>query len=309
MFLCFCVRFLVLFAENFSFLCARNPTVKISGCNICKCTCAARFRKDQLQSIHHAKHYELYQGSTSTSKDTTAASAIHSIIRDLTSIIVSSSADSMLKVLQHHSTIKKLSGTPTPSPDHRLFPKTTGVECDNHCDPREIQVVIEHSLGVTALSLANETEIAGSVPLKNELREALGGVPTTHLVSPNETVSQYRHWRRYRSAAGSSAKCSRTSRNELLDLCSSDEEDGKKTSLNLELKKKKMQIMKEFLLMYKNEKEEIKKKRIKYCMNCLNNKNKEVENEMIDYTFDVYTAELKIFDPKEAAIKILEFAE
>ena len=88
-----------------------------------------------------------------------------------------------------------------------------------------------------------------------------------------------------------------------------DEEDGKKTSPNLELKKKKMQIMKEFLLMYKNEKEEIKKKKIKYCMKCLDDNNKEVENEMIDYTFDVYTAELEIFDPKEAAINILEFVE
>ena len=70
----------------------------------------------------------------------------------------------------------------------------------------------------------------------------------------------------------------------MLDLCSSDEEDGKKTSPNLELKKKKLQIMKEFLLMYKNEKEEIKKKKIKYCMKCLDDNNKEVENEMIDYT-------------------------
>ena len=194
MFLCFCVRFLVLFAENFSFLCSRNPTVKICSCNICKCTCAVRFQRDQLQSIHHAKHYELYKGSNSTSKDTTAAaSASHSIIRDLTSTIVSSSAESMLKVLQHHSPIKKLSGTPTPSPDHHLFPKTTGVECIDHYDPRELQVAIERSMGNTALSLANETEIAGNVPLKNELREALGGVPTTHLVSPNETVSQNRH--------------------------------------------------------------------------------------------------------------------
>ena len=67
--------------------------------------------------------------------------------------------------------------------------------------------------------------------------------------------------------------------------------------------------MKEFLLMYKNEKEEIKKKKIKYCMKCLDDNNKEVENEMIDYTFDVYTAELEKFDPKEAAINILEFAE
>ena len=67
--------------------------------------------------------------------------------------------------------------------------------------------------------------------------------------------------------------------------------------------------MKEFLLMYKNEKEEIKKKKIKYCMKCLDDNNKEVENEMIDYTFDVYTSQLIIFDPKEAAINILEFAK
>ena len=310
-----------MFADNNVVLC-RNPTVEICGCEIFSCTCAAKFRRDQLLSIHHAKHYEHYK-ATNTTRQTTSnkdhtASETHSIIRDLTSTIVASSADSMLKVLQHHSPSKKVSGTPAPSSYNYVVPKTTGAECDNQYDPRELQVAIERSLGVTALSLAKNTEVAGSVPLKNELREALGGNPTTHLVTPNQSVAQNRHWRRFRD--GSTAKCPRTSRNNLLNL--SDVEDDSKEMMESNLgkmesnlgdqtdaKRKKMQIMKEFLMMYKIEQDEMKKRKIRYCMKCLDDKNKETENEMIQYTFDVYTSELDAFDAQEAAINILEFAE
>ena len=270
---------------------------QICNCEICTCTCAARFRRDQIQSIHHAKHYAQYE-QKKKEEDTpkaAVAAASHSIIRDFTSTIVSSSADSMLKVLQHNSPTKKLSGTVSPG----LYNGPA------QYDPSELQLAIERSLGLTGLSLAQNQGMAGNVQLKNELRDAMGGTPSTHLVASNESVSQNRYWRRFR---GKGPKCSRNSRNELYDLCSSEEDEKKKNTTTL-LRKKKAQIMKKFLKLYKNEEVDSKKQKIKYCMKALDEKNKEVNNEMIDYTFDIYTTELDSFDSMDAALNILEFAE
>ena len=44
-------------------------------------------------------------------------------------------------------------------------------------------------------------------------------------------------------------------------------------------------------------------------MKALDEKNKEVNNEMINYTFDIYTTELDSFDSMDTALNILEFVE
>ena len=72
--------------------------------------------------------------------------------------------------------------------------------------------------------MAKDPMISGNILLKNELREEMGGTPTTHINATKETVGQYRA----RMRGHSTAKCSRSSRNDLVDLCSSEEEKDEK---------------------------------------------------------------------------------
>ena len=93
----------------------------------------------------------------------------HTAIRDMTSTIAAHAQDSILRVLQQNSPVKTMSMS-----NQKL--------AATQFDPREIQLAISQSLGVTALSLANDPMFAGNILLKNDLRSEMGGIPTTHLV-------------------------------------------------------------------------------------------------------------------------------
>ena len=64
----------------------------------------------------------------------------------------------------------------------------------------------------------------------------------------------------------------------MYDLCylSDEENEGKKEQSKSSTKEKKLQIIKVFLDMYRNEDEEDKKMKIKYCIKALDDKNKEI---------------------------------
>lgn len=298
--LCFVSKLICVFVFS-------TPNSSRCQCEICNCTCTARFRRDQLQSIHHAKKYDLYQKQQASKKSepkaSVAAADTHSIIRDLTSTIVTTSTDSMLRVLQNFSPSKHQSGTKFDSTDNVSMHRDQYV-CHGQYDPRELQVALERSLGVTAHTLAQNQQLSSNIQFKNELRTALGGIPSTHLVAENETVAQTRHRRRFQN---SKERCSRTSRNNLMDLTESDDDQ----LLKPEVQKKKIQIIKKLLKMLKDEDDETGKNKIKYCIKALDDKNEGVQNDMIDFTFEVYTrpTELESFDSMDAAMNILEFAE
>ena len=170
----------------------------------------------------------------------------------------------------------------------------------------QLQQAIELSLGVTALSMAKDPMISGNVSLKNSLREEMGGVPSTILGDSQETVSQYRS---RNCTTPRRRKCSRTSRNNLVDLCSSDEGDKEKSEENLRNEKMKKRIVLKLMKMCRDEVESSEKERIKYAMRALHEKEETKNNEMIKYIFDVHTTELNSFDSNEAAVNILEFAD
>ena len=165
----------------FTIFCVRSKRSKdsqVCACSICTCKCAVTFRRDQLQSIHHAKDYEEHENKKQQKNSSIGPTAEHSIMRELTSTITSTAADSILKVLQSNSPVKqeRLS--------NQFMPYSTDLagSVGGQYDSSEILHAIERSLGVTALSLCNDNHIAGNIQLKNELREGLGGTPTTHLL-------------------------------------------------------------------------------------------------------------------------------
>ena len=112
--------------------------------------------------------------------------------------------------------------------------------------------MIERSLGVTALSLAKDRMIAGNIGMKNELRMEMGGSPSTMLNNSNKTVGQYRNT--LKTNERSKMRCSRTSRNELVDLYEFDEtvEEKKLIVEGTKSNKTKMKkrIMMKLLVMY-----------------------------------------------------------
>ena len=71
----------------------------------------------------------------------------------------------------------------------------------------------------------------------------------------------------------------------------------------------KKQILVKMLKMYRDEKDEEKRAKIKYAMKALEEKKENSKNEMIKFTFDVHTTELNSFDSHDAATNIIEFAE
>ena len=217
----------------------------------------------------------------------------HTVIRDMTSTIAAHAQDSILRVLQQNSPVKTMSMS-----NQKL--------AATQFDPREIQLAISQSLGVTALSLANDPMFAGNILLKNDLRSEMGGIPTTHLVGMEQNVGQYRSTR---AKGEGKAKCSRASRNGLLNLCSSDEEMKEKTVSKHEKAKRKRRIIKKLLSWYQDENDSSKRTKIKYAMKALDDNNHSVQNDMINFTFDVYSEELKSFDSMDTAMNILNIAE
>ena len=80
--------------------------------------------------------------------------------------------------------------------------------------------------------MAKDPMISGNMLFKNKLREEMGGAPSTILTSTEETVGHYRN----QMKGHCKSKCSRSSRNDLVDLCSSDEEKDEKKKNNVKPK-------------------------------------------------------------------------
>ena len=281
-----------------------NANHLICSCPICTCTCNASFRRDQLQSIHTAKRFEDFQKSKQ--KKISGDSAFqHTVIHEITSAITAHAKDAIVEVLQQGSPIKAKSV-------HGLHGKVpNGTKCSSRLysegyDPRELQVAIERSLGMTVLNMAKDPQVSGSIALKNALREEMGGMPTTHLLATQESVGQHRQ----RMGMNlSRAKCSRESRNGLVDLYSSDEGERVETASKKQCSKMKKAILLSLLTLYKNENDKSKRNKIKYAMKALDEKNDSVTNEMIDFTFNAFATEIESFDSMDAALNILDFAE
>ena len=269
---------------------------------MCNCTCNAKFRRDQLQSIHTAKHYEnsVATGAQATKKNpnlprpSDTVHTQHSVIQEITKSITEHAKDAIIEVIQQGSPIKKL-GWGNQSQESLLEEQVL------------IQRAIERSLGVTALSMAKDPMMAGNILLKNSLREEMGGAPTTTLSPTQETVSQYRSRRQRGHRVGSG--CSRTARNNLVDLSfTSDYEEEVKT-MKLRKTKMKKRVMIKMLKMYKDEPDKKEKAKIKYAMKAIDEKEENSKNEMIKFTFDVHTTELDSFDSDDAVTNILEFVD
>ena len=277
---------------------ASNPEHEICGCSICMCTCSASFRRDQLLSIHTAKHFEQYESSGSSKKNCTPAAAAsmqhqsstkHSVIREITSAITEHAKDAIVEVIQ--GSPLKVSKESSDTPDRQ------GVQ---------FQRAIENSLGVTALSLAKDPMVAGNIFLKNELREEMGGAPSTILSSTQETVAQFRSNKM--KGHSDKKKCARASRNDLVDLCSSDEENEKHMNKTRKAKMKN-RILLNMLKKYKAATDVNEKVTIKKTMKDLDGNKSDSKNEMIHFIFDVHTIDLDSFDSTEATESILDFAD
>ena len=272
-----------------------NADHEICGCYICACTCSASFRRDQLQSIHTAKHFAAATSTTSKKQNqdldqSAAASTKHNVIREITSAITEHAKDAIIEVIQGGSPIKPFkSSTP-----------------DNKQEQLDIQRAIERSLGVTALSMAKDPMLSGNIALKNELREEMGGTPSNFLHATQENVGHYR--RRVAHANNSTSKCSRASRNNLVDLCLS-EEDVETKNNNVRKSKMKKRILLKMLKMYKDEKDVEAKNRIKCAMKALDDKNEKYKSEMMDFILEVHTTDIESFDSNDAAVNLIEFAD
>ena len=173
----------------------------------------------------------------------------------------------------------------------------------------QLEHMIKRSLGVTALSMAKDPMVSGNIGLKNEMRIEMSGAPSTQITKTGETVGQYRNRTQQQGKRSSKTRCSRTSRNNLVDLCESDETHVEEEKVEKENKMKmKKRIMMKLLEMYKNEKEENEKIKIKKAMRSLDDKHSSNKNGMIDFIFEVHTTSLGSFDSADAASNILVFA-
>ena len=241
------------------------------------------------------------------------------MIKDLTSKITEHASDSILKVLQHASPVKQFDwakanqgGNHYSNPSQ--FPRQ---------EQLELQRAIEMSLGVTALSMAQDPFISGNIALKNELRAEMGDIPSTQLVGTQETVNQYRNKMRM----GKKRKCSRSFRNDLVDLYSGSENEEECETKLVENERKikhkeecetklvenerkiklKKRVMIKLLKLHKDSKDGGEKAKIKTAMKAVGGKNNENKIEMIDLIFDAHASETESFDSNDAAIHILEF--
>ena len=134
-----------------------NAAHTICSCPICTCTCDASFRRDQLQSIHNAKQFEIFENKPKN-LDNTETAVKHTAIHDLTKVITSHAKDAINEVLQRTSPIRT-----------RMIPSSSSgwssTEVVNDFDPREIEAAIERSLGMTALSMHKDVGISGNISL------------------------------------------------------------------------------------------------------------------------------------------------
>ena len=232
----------------------------------------------------------------------TDGSQKHSVIRSITSAITEHAKDAILEVIQMNAP------SPTKSPTSFWSHQTPHTSNTSHWSQESIQLqhMIERSLGVTALSMSKDPMIAGNMGLKNELRSEMGGAPSTKLLGTDESVNQYRNRRRKN---GSRMKCSRTSRNDLIEIQDSSDDDSMVDNDKSEKAKFKKRVLLKLLSMYKVEKDEMKKEKIKYAMKALDSANESINNEMIEFTFNAHTTDLESFDSQDCVDSIIDFAE
>ena len=88
-----------------------------------------------------------------------------------------------------------------------------------------------------------------------------------------------------------------------------DNENDTTSSIKDKVRMKKMIMLIKIVSIFKNEKDEMKKNKIKYAMKALDDSNSEVKNEMIDFTFQVYATEIESFDSMDSPLNILDFTE
>ena len=158
------------------------------------------FRRDQLQAIHTAKHFEksLQSPSTSTHSQQVSTASTASAIGQLTCVITDIAKDSIIQVLQQDSPEKhrrSLTNPPFNNQCHSAAKHTNHIDlcADDYDDVEDIdlQATIPCSLGVTATGLVKDQMVAGNVPLKNQLCECFGEKPSTVLHHSGQTVSEY----------------------------------------------------------------------------------------------------------------------
>lgn len=278
-----------------------NPTHKVCTCGICKCTCNATFRRDQLQAIHTTKNYEEWcstngnGGSPDKKKNCNDVTCLkQSIMREINQTVVDTAKDAIVDVMQSLP-MKCVQYYDNLHQHHPIKSHTSQYPGD--FNPVEVQQTIERSLVVTGLALAKDPTIAGHVGLKNELREEMGGRPTNMLVNTGQTVGQYQH----------DMKKRRASRNNLVDLYSSSDDKVTKKSMQ-ELAKMRKRIMMKFMVLHKKEKNVDVKHKIKYAMKSLDESMDE-RNKTIDFILKVHTADIETFDSMDAATTMIEFAD
>ena len=211
-------------------------------CPICKCTCSATFRQDQLQSIHIAKSYEDFQNFKEKSSSTSSAGnastgSTHTAIGQLTNVITDIAKDSILQVLQQDSPTKRPRGCCSSANHVNLYDN----DSDDGADNFNVKKTLDCSLGVTSTALARDPMIADNIGLKNQLCQEMGGTPSTVLNSTGQTVARY--WDDNSRSCGHHSRCPRSSRNSLLDLWSSDSNKMKQSKLKL-LKRIKLKLFK-----------------------------------------------------------------
>ena len=156
--------------------------------------------------------------------------------------------------------------------------------------------------------MAKDPMLSGNIALKNELREEMGGTPSSILNAMQESVGQYRR-RLQQGNVSTSSKCSRTSRNNLVYLCSSKEDVQTTKSTTSRKTKMKKRVLLKLLKMYKDEKDAEVKNRIKGTMKSLDSKNEKYNSEMLDFVLDVHTSDIESFDSNDAATSLLDFAD
>ena len=135
------------------------------------------------------------------------------------------------------------------------------------------------------------------------------GCPSIFIKQPGIPKDCFRATGATKDHFGFTLYTSESSRNELIDLQqSSDDESKPKIAKGTKAKFKKRVLMK-YLAKYKAEKDDSIKDRIKYAMKALDSDDGTIQNEMIDFTFNVHTTDLDSFDSEDCANNILDFAD
>lgn len=223
-----------------------------------------------------------------------------SAIGQITKIAAEVAKDSVIEVIQKDSPCKcnKHTSCCTACTYHQSSNHIDLCHSSSYDKDADIRHTIKQSLGVTGSGLAKHPGVAGNIMLKNKLRKELGGKPTTTLSCSGLSVNQF--WDRTKKAIGHWYKCSRTSRNSLKNLWSSDSKSTKENKWRL-VKRMKLKLL-EIQFSKTGEEKKKTKQKVKHIFDTLNGRKKVTEkNEMIPYICDMHISDPGTFDSKDAA--------